>query len=158
MRKIPRVITFIRHGQSKFNVDRNYLVRNCGLTKKGKSQSKKIKGNFDIIFISPLKRCLQTFEYSQLNAPKIKKLNLIREHKQDPCDFFENEIFKKENLSDCLKRVNMLKKHINKLPKEYQKICFVSHADFIWHYRYQFGSEIYGKYLDNTEIIHMRDP
>lgn len=160
MRKISRVVTLIRHAQSKFNADKKHLARNCGLTKKGKSQARKLRGNFDIIFVSPLERSIQTLEYSQLNSLKIQKMNLIREFKRDPCDFFDEELStKKEDISDCLKRVNTFKKYMTDLPNRYQKICVISHGDFLWHYTsYSLGSETYGYHFDNSESLYTKEP
>ena len=155
MNRIPRVLTVICNAQSKFNQNTKKIIRNCDLTKKGKKQARKLEGEYDMIFVSPLKRCLQTLHYSKIIAPKIEVSSLIREFKEDPCDFFKDEEFKQENKRDVFKRINNFKEVINNLPVEYNKICVITHRDFIWNFTSysRGGLGIFGYYLENADSI-----
>ena len=58
---------------------------------------------FDLVICSPLKRTIQTLEYSNIKYKKIIYNKLFREFKTDICDFFEDEEIIYENEEDINK-------------------------------------------------------
>ena len=67
------------------------------LTVFGRKQARKIKGIFDLIILSPLKRSVQTLIQSQLAGYQVEISELCREYIRDPCDFLEHEVSSLEN-------------------------------------------------------------
>ena len=150
-------ILFLRHAESIFNVDKNNKLKNCSITKKGIEQSKKIEIDiyFDLLICSPLKRTIQTLEYSNIKYKKIIYNKLFREFKTDICDFFEDEEIIYENEEDILNRINECKILLNKLKIEFKNILIIGHADFFWYLSSEISdNERFGTWLDNCEIIN----
>lgn len=57
-------IYFTRHAQSTENI--GLLMIDSPLTDEGRKQATKLTGNFDIVIVSPLRRCQETLHYSQI--------------------------------------------------------------------------------------------
>lgn len=55
---------YTRHAESLANVGKNYI--DPPLTDNGIQEAKTLRGNIDCIVISPLRRCKETLQYSQL--------------------------------------------------------------------------------------------
>ena len=85
------MIYIIRHVESEFNKTR-IKKRNCGITEDGKLNAHELKGHYDIVLQSPLKRCEETLKYSNITYGKKIIVDSLREHKIDECDFFEVHI------------------------------------------------------------------
>jgi phosphohistidine phosphatase SixA len=149
---MKKKITFIRHGESIFNKYKND-IKDCGLTDHGIDQSKKIDGDFDYIICSPLKRCLQTLENSNIKNKNIFEINhLFREYKTDKCDFLEFENENYENEEEILNRIEESKKYLSLL--DHLNICIISHSDFIFYFTsIKKNNELFGKWLSNCESI-----
>lgn len=156
-------IYLIRHAESWFNRDKSSKIRNCGLTRKGIQQSLNL-GNvlkpieFDILIVSPLLRCQQTFEFSKLNFKTVIVHPLCREQKTDDCDFFCGEAKEFESDEQIELRILAFKNYLHDLIKKHQttkpisKIAIITHGDFI----FQFVSEniegtIFGHWFENAE-------
>lgn len=132
---IMKQVTIIRHAQSIFNA-KQYIepeeVRNCGLTKKGIVQSSKLTHSFDILIISPLKRALQTYTYSNIKVENLLISDLLREFKDDnpiPLNFLENEQIVPETYEQLIERVQLMLVFIRSLP--YKNIGIISHRNFL---------------------------
>lgn len=80
---VVKTLYFIRHGQSLHNIkdpnkpDTDY--RNTALSEEGKTQAGKIKGSIALAIVSPLRRTIQTYAYSQLTVGRLITLEDIRE-------------------------------------------------------------------------------
>jgi len=152
-------VTLIRHCQSEFNVledkkektnDRKLV--DCEITELGIEQAKKIEGEFDFVFVSPMKRTKQTLTLSKIKAKHIIEEPLVREQKVDICDIMEHEEFKKETDEQVDNRVQIMKNKL--LNFKDKRVCIVAHRDFIFHFTKKLvGSEYFGKYLKNGESI-----
>ncbi|KAF1936165.1 phosphoglycerate mutase-like protein [Clathrospora elynae] len=63
---MPPKIHLVRHAQGEHNATRDYSIRDAVLTDKGKEQCRTLKSSFkhhediDIVFVSPLRRTIQT--------------------------------------------------------------------------------------------------
>jgi len=83
-------LVFIRHGKTKGNMQSRYIgTTDEGLCKEGINElrnNKVIYPKADIVFTSPMKRCIQTAE---VIYPGIEKLNIIDEFRE--IDFGEFE-------------------------------------------------------------------
>lgn len=104
---------------------------NCELTTFGKEQATKLSGHYDLILVSPLKRCIQTLYYSKITSARVLCLDIIREYKQNLCDFFEDEniIFECEN--DIIKRIEKCKIELKYYSKQYNNILVITHKKII---------------------------
>ena len=73
-------ITFIRHAQSLYNAGLAD-VKNCPLSPSGCQEASRLVGEFDLLVLSPLKRAIQTYAFSQIKAGEIVISPLARENK-----------------------------------------------------------------------------
>ena len=81
IKKEKKVIFFIRHGESLHNADpvKHDGIRNPGLSDLGKKQAAQLSGTSDLIIVSPLKRTLETLQFSKIKSKKIISCILFRE-------------------------------------------------------------------------------
>jgi broad specificity phosphatase PhoE len=150
-------VHLLRHCESIFN---RYNIDDidCGLTEFGKEQAAKICGEYDIVVCSPLKRCLETLQYSSIKTKKPIISAQVREYKKDKCDFLDGEEIVFETDADVKKRVEKVRKMIMDLKKQFKRILIVTHADFIWHLtarKDKETGEMFGQRADNGDIIEM---
>ena len=161
-------ITFIRHAESEFNVieenksNKNNSAQsksliNCGITELGKKQSSKLEFEFDLVILSPLKRCAQTLEYSNIKYKQLIVMDIFREYKTDICDFMKDEEIIYEKEQDIINRVDTSKdilKYIVYNENDIKSIGIVSHFDFIWYFTAeQIENERFGTGLNNAEFV-----
>ena len=142
----------MRHAESKFNVDRNNQLKDCDITENGKKQCEDLVFNkeFDLVLCSPLKRAIKTYRYSNISCKKFKILDILREHKTDFCDFFENEDVITESVDNLMKRINKFKE----LLKGLNNVLVIGHSDFFWYLTSNIvENERFGTWLKNCEIV-----
>lgn len=87
-------IILIRHAQGYHNLDQSFHLFDPVLTPTGHQQTEGTKKQleqiqFDHILVSPLKRTLQTATML-FGSKKMKSVELIREHIENPCDLRES--------------------------------------------------------------------
>eukprot|EP01083_Nonionella_stella_P100908 285257_1 len=163
-------ITFIRHGESQFNVTEpniyntqnkavspNNALLDCGLTHKGIQQCSALNFEFDLLIVSPLRRCQETVEYSKIEYDRIITLHIFREYKTDICDFMAHEKRIGETENEIINRTNaskhVLQYIINDSP-DIRSIGIVSHHDFIWYFTSEIiQNERFGTGLQNADFI-----
>ncbi len=128
------MIDLLRHCESIFNAF-GHDLKDCSLSQLGKEQAGHIKGKYDLVILSPLKRTRQTLELSNITYNKLQINELAREHKIDMCDFLEEENFIIETEEELYIRIEKLKKYLNLVQKNNpkDKILLISHYDIIWH-------------------------
>lgn len=90
-------ISFIRHAQGVHNLsEQNWQIEHPDLTDLGKSQCKKLSNSidkeFDIIYVSPLKRTLKTAELVFGKENNFIATELIKEAIVNPCDKRESKV------------------------------------------------------------------
>ena len=163
-------ITFIRHAQSEFNaIEENKINQtcddteqknliNCGITKTGMDQCSKLDLEFDLLILSPLKRCQQTLEYSNIKYNKLIIMDIFREYKTDICDFMKDEEIIYETEQDIINRVNISKDILKYIIKDNENhiksIGIVSHFDFIWYFTSEeIDNERFGAGLNNADKV-----
>lgn len=125
-------IELLRHAQSLFN---RYGIdeRDCGITNQGREQASKIEGYWDLVICSPMRRCRETLEASQIKYGELKIEEMCRERRDSQCDFFYKEEVPKESVEELLERCSQFKNLLRELRKKYNTILVVSHSGFIWH-------------------------
>ena len=129
------MITFIRHAECYIlNSDGspNYMRVNPPLTEDGIERAKKLSGNYDLVIISPMTRCIETFVYSNIYGEHREINSLFRELILCPGDFRQNdpaeitadtpEVFKK--------RVQKGMEYLKTL-RQYPNICVVTHSEWM---------------------------
>lgn len=135
-------VTYIRHAESIFNVDSSSKLHDCGLTTVGIEQASLLQGEYDLALISPLKRARETLEYSQIKYHKLETLHILREYKEDPCDYFEDEQEIPESEEELTERQDSFIKYLYDL-RGYRTVIVISHGELL--------NGIIGKGLRNTE-------
>lgn len=145
-------LTFLRHCQSEYNVDCNCKNKDCDLTPFGKLQAKQIQGNFDLVICSPLKRCIQTLNNSNVIYKRLEINHECREYRKDICDHFEDEEELIESEEDIKLRVNNFKKYLENFTQE--NVLVISHSDFIFYFSsIEISGELFGKWVNNGEFL-----
>lgn len=126
------MITLLRHAESIGNVDGKIAEWNCGLTEIGIDQSNKLSGEYDLILMSPMKRCRETLGLSGIFCKNVEITTLCREIRTGfITELLEGEeimIETKENLQDRLTKFLLLLKERS---EKYNKILVISHCGFI---------------------------
>lgn len=138
-------ITLIRHGQPLGEEDPH-------LSDNGKNDCANLKGNYDLILLSPLRRCIDTYVSSKLNSNKIEFLILLRE-KQDGRTYnsllCETPIAESDEIFN--KRILELKNYL--LNRSEENICCITSAFTICHLQMAFGLNCHPlNYLDIVNI------
>lgn len=124
-------VTFLRHAQSIFNRDLT-SEKDCDLTDVGIEQAKQIKGTYDVIICSIMKRAKQTLQYSELNCKQLYFTDLCREVRRDICDFMEGEDETQlETEKEVQKRIRLFKQYLLSKVNPGEKILVICHRDFI---------------------------
>lgn len=141
-------VYFMRHAQSMFN---RYGIdeKNCGITNHGKKQAQQavINHEFDLIIISPLRRCRETLDNLNIKYKNLIVNHNCREFKTSACDFFEDEEFIKETNEQLQKRISDFRNELALYKKIYNKILVICHGVYVSHFTY-------GRHrLDNCQMI-----
>jgi len=146
-------IFLLRHAESEFNayIDRN--KKDCDLSPNGRLQAKNIPAHhFDIVFCSPMKRTKQTLDLAEnITYDKLYEWHMIREVKDSPCDFFEDEFLIKETKIEAYNRVDFVLDYLYHIiqTKKNIKILLVGHSVI---FRLLTNNEIQ---LRNAEIVEV---
>lgn len=139
-------ITLVRHAESIFNCDNSRLDKDIGLSNFGYLQASILDGEYDRIFISPMKRCIDTLKYSRIDILNsiIKIDDRIREFKTDTCDFLSDETIQFESEDNFIKRFYNFRNYL--LNNHDENVLILTHGDFI-----QYFLLIMDKKIDNIE-------
>ena len=132
-------VVFIRHAESRFNI--GIQEYDSVLTETGKQQASKLMGNYPLILLSPMKRCLETLQYSRITSDNVYTWDILREHKTEICDFFENEEMIIETDDELTERCDHIIEEFIRLK---QDILVITHHDII--------ANITGMKLDNAQM------
>ncbi len=128
------MIVLIRHAESTFNKfgDKSH---NCPITENGKVQASKLRGKYDLIVCSTLKRARQTLDYSNIEYSNIIFTNLCREVlDNNPINLYNGENNVVETKDDIKNRSDKLRNMLNELSTKYSKIAVISHGIFLYHF------------------------
>lgn len=120
---------FVRHAQSEFNAFGS-KERDCGITELGKEQAKLLKGSYDLVVISPLKRVYETLAYSNIQYKNLLVSHLCREHIDgEQCNLLHGETIKLETKEDLQRRAEKFKEFLRTLEKG--NVLVISHYCFL---------------------------
>lgn len=124
------MIVLIRHAQSTGNC--GDPGRDCPLSNDGGQQAKLLKGEYDLVICSTLKRARQTLDESSIKYSNILFTDLCREHLDgNPNTLYNNEPEKKESQAEFYDRIEKFKQILREKQKEYPRIAVVSHGVFL---------------------------
>ena len=125
-------ITLIRHAQSIFNAN-NDMTKNGGITEEGKRVASQLRGSFDLVICSTLKRARQTLDYSEIEYSSVVFTDLCRERMDgNPTNCFNGQTNFIESDEDFKCRIFEFKIMLKKKAKKYNKICVISHNGFLY--------------------------
>jgi len=143
-------ISLLRHAESKFNTGESNQ-EDVGLSKQGVQRASELKGEYDLIICSPLRRCRETLKYSKLKATEIQIDPLVREHITERSDLLPDEPYQKESDDAVVRRVEDFKEKVQLYSG---KILVITHADWIWYATSKIlEGERFGTWVGNAEII-----
>ena len=169
---MDRTITFIRHGRTPGNNENRYIgITDEELSPQGEDEILKRKyPEADIVFSSPLKRCIRTAEiiYPSLNSV------LIEELRETNFGSFEGKNYKElssnpdyqrwidsggdisfpygESKQEAIDRAFVGFEKLTKLSKEYPNISVITHGGTIMGILYKiFGGDYYSYHVENGE-------
>jgi broad specificity phosphatase PhoE len=149
-------LTLIRHASTFENEGQcptPESALNCGLSETGRRQAAKLKGSFDLVVISPLRRALETYAVSKIRCRRVLICDLVREQRDDLKDFYcflENEEPMAETDAMLRDRAQAAKKYLLSLNSS--DIGIVSHGGFI-RYLLEAFDQPPGALLKNTEQV-----
>lgn len=155
-------VHLLRHGESEFNATGNRELYDAALTDLGKQQASEVKGHFDMVLCSPLRRAKETLQYSQITYNEMEIIHEARERKKDKSDLFAGEEQQSvETMQELVERALKLKDLILDYCKRYDSILVVGHwwlfktmtstnCDDIKNGRSRTGN---GKGLNNCELF-----
>ena len=147
-------IFLLRHAESEFNANIDRNKKDCDLSPNGILQAQNIpRHHFDIVFCSPMKRAQKTLNLARnITYDKMFTWDMIREVKDSPCDFFENEIMIKETKLEAYNRIDIILDFLYQFiyMKENPKILLVGHSVI---FRLLTNHQVQ---LQNAEIIEVQ--
>ena len=148
-----KTITIIRHAESKFNAGlckTDDELRNCSLTPNGKQQAGNLNQHFDILVVSKLRRAIETYKNSNIEAEQVIFSHLVREHKENhSLNFLEGEEIIPESPDDVRKRAREAIAFLKTLNGD--NIGIISHGCYISYFLEQCGQTPQATY--NTQSI-----
>jgi len=119
-----------------------YIAPDISLSPHGECEAKKLKGEFDYVVCSPLKRAKQTLLLSNIKYKTLIIDERIREHMNgNPINYFEGEEIKRESQENFLFRINSLK---TELETRSDRVLVVGHHDIFLTW--------FGKSLSNGQM------
>lgn len=92
-------VFFTRHAQSMANVS-DYKYTDSPLSSKGIKQAQKLQGHFDLVVISPLRRCMETLLCSGITYDNVVINKNLREHIDCSGNVLPNEEFKQNETNE----------------------------------------------------------
>lgn len=147
-------IDLLRHAQTDFNLNGTDTI-DIDINLTGILQCLGLIGHYDLVLCSPLKRCLQTLNFSHITYDYLVTVDMLRECKTDHCDFMQDEAVELETESLKIKRSALIREMLNnlKISGQFGKILVVSHSEILWHVLsiVEDDGERYGRFLNNAE-------
>ncbi len=126
-------VSFIRH-QRCYNLREdgspNFNIINPALTERGIKGAQTLIGRYDLIIISPMARCIETYTYSKLEGTR-EVNHLFREWRQGPADFHHHDLTctmceTKQQLGERIKRGF---EYLRSLKCD--NICVITHSEWM---------------------------
>ena len=142
-------IFYVRHAQSYANAGIPRV--DSPLTDMGIDQAKLLDGDFDLVILSPMRRCQETLHYSNITYKNLYISNNLRERIFNETD---NILLEKHVSEPDLKffaRCEEFNKELENFCKYYRKILIVGHSYYFnaWYLQGCYPS------IRNAEIIKL---
>ncbi len=152
-------ITVLRHCESVFNVDPASTQRDCPLSPAGELHAATLRGHYELVLVSPLRRARQTLELSDITYGAVETCALAREHKTGPCDCVDGEAFGNESEPEVIARAARLKLFLAEAVARHGNVLLIAHADIVWYLTAsrEGDGDTYGVWLDPGEMRRL-DP
>ena len=148
-------VDFLRHAQTDFNCGLDPASKDIGVNERGKMQCSQtqLPRLYDVVICSPMRRCRQTLALCAIQRKETIISHLCREHKTDPCDFFDDEdVDDTETEEELLLRVDEFKVFLHSLCGK--SVLVVSHGDFIWYLTSHIvQGERFGHRVENCQLL-----
>jgi len=127
-----KTVDLLRHAQSLFN---KYGIneRDPGITNEGREQAFEVGGEYDLVIISPLRRCRETLDSTRIKYKELRVDHLCREKRGSQCDFLYKEDLPQETEEEMFERIRLFKEKLYELNKKYNRILVVSHCVYLWN-------------------------
>ena len=122
-------IRLIRHGESFANIGEKRW--DSPLTEKGITQSSKLKGHYDLVILSPMRRAQETYIYSQIDCDECVYCESCREIKKGISDHLLFESLKRETEDEFETRINLLMEELRNYSQKYKNIVVFTHGGVI---------------------------
>jgi len=128
------MIHILRHAQSTFNASKGAVDEyDAPITDLGRAQAETVCGHFDLVIISPMRRCHQTLDTSQITYDEKIVVEDAREMKSHFCDFKEGEIVVRETPEEMFARGQRLKKELIAHANTGKKVLLVAHNKTVFY-------------------------
>lgn len=141
---------FIRHAESLGNTGQ-FGGPDPRLSERGKQQAGQIKGPVELLIVSPMKRCLETYLHSHLSSQKLLMSDLFRERMHSgKGEYRDGEEDKAESDARFEKRLETALEFLRAQPET--RIGILSHSMFLA----AFTKKLYGQpiYFANGQVVH----
>ena len=125
------MIKLIRHAESTWN-SKGDRSRNVPITENGKRVCKTLKGEYDLVICSTLRRARETLDNSRIVYSKVIYTELCREHlDNNPSNCYNGEIKLKESEEEFENRVKEFNDYLKELSKTHKRIAVITHSVFL---------------------------
>lgn len=158
-----RRITLIRHGQTWRNFNRaqqnpepefHENIANSGLSFLGEIQAIHIKGEFDLVILSPLRRAIETYAKSKIRTSEIIISDLVHERRDGTSyNAMDNEEPYEETHEQLTYRVNETIKYIKSLG--HNRICIITHGSFMECFLKKFNIDVIESEITNCSQFNV---
>jgi len=121
-------LSFMRHGQALSNLEGLSDKVDAPLTEEGKLQASNVGGHYDLVILSPLRRCMETLLYSKITYENVLVSYDVREFAINPCDLLPGESGQ-DRPEDLQTRIAGLEKTLSTVG-DHLRVLIISHAYF----------------------------
>ena len=142
----------MRHAQNTNTTHGNVDACDVGLSELGQEQARGVKGDYDIVVMSPMLRCWQTLEHSQLSYKEIITMEEAREMKRHHfCDYKQGEEVFPETDDEMFARMEILWKKLREITVGDKRVLYLGHGKVVFY----LTSLIHGRNKENG--LRMKD-
>jgi len=127
------MVMLFRHAQSTWNAYGD-ISRDSSITESGREMAKLLKGNYDLVICSPLKRARQTLDATNIVYGNIMFSELCREIKDgNPVNLYNGESTENdpETEEQIVQRIEDFKNYVKSLLPTYPNIAVITHFCFL---------------------------
>ena len=151
---VTKNLWFMRHAQSEQNAGTS-ASKNSKLSEYGKTQAAQVRGPCDLLIISPLRRALETYAFSDLKVGRLIVADCIREIVDGPaCELDLEKWDHNETEEEVMVRIRETLKLLRSQTEK--NITILSHACFLRKLISELKLEMNG-FVGNAQVVYFRD-